>query len=201
LCASIWYHIIHGHLEIDNLGANVVLIDIIGQLGQFQNVNQLQIGLDSIREGGPQFRDSGNDTNLQSFISHCQEHLLLAETSVAPQGSALRDLELPVEEAPESLMPLAAGQTIVRAALDSHERIALVTSDGSSERVWRVDDDHVSLLTPRPLRYGPTLAFTAQGSIALSVGGAGKPSLFVLWRSSGPPLRLDPVPAVGFVLP
>ncbi len=139
------------------------------------------------------------------LLGPAEESLLFSQ--VHPQVSSdtgLRTLEVPIDEEPETLAALPPNQTFLHGVLDpAGARVGYVSGDGASEKLWRLDaeDGDVELLTPRPLHYGPTLTFTPKGSLALSVGQLGTPSLFVVWAASGPPLRLQPQAATGFILP
>ena len=59
----------------------------------------------------------------------------------------------------------------------------------------------VGLLTPRKLRFGPTLAVGPDDELGVTVGKLGLSNVFAVWRWPAPPKRLPVVQQPGFYLP
>jgi len=80
---------------------------------------------------------------------------------------------------------------------------AFVERTPAKERVWRFDPAAGALVkfSERALFYGPTLTWTPAGELALSVGQGGVLSLFAVWPTNAPVVRLPTPVAPGFLLP
>jgi hypothetical protein len=82
-------------------------------------------------------------------------------------------------------------------------RVAFVLRVPMAEFVWVCNPSALTLdtLTARPLIYGPTLAFTSSGLLALTVGGPFGPTVKIGWDAPGAITRLPVGSGPGFVLP
>ncbi|MBL8800373.1 MAG: hypothetical protein JNN27_00135 [Planctomycetes bacterium] len=80
---------------------------------------------------------------------------------------------------------------------------AFVERTPNKERLWRFDPSAGALVkfSERALFYGPTLTWTPSGELAFSVGQGGVLSLFAVWPTNAPVLRLPTPVAPGFLLP
>jgi len=98
---------------------------------------------------------------------------------------------------------LGASVTFNRFAVRTDGWVGLVVSDSGSEWVARVDlvSGARELLTTIPLAFGPTLAWTSGGRLALSGGIAGLDPLFAGWGLGTPSFLAPIAPQPGFVLP
>ena len=98
---------------------------------------------------------------------------------------------------------LGSSVTFNRFAVRADGWVGLVVDDGGNEWVARVDlvSGARELLTTLPLSFGPTLAWTSGGRLALSGGIAGQDPLFAGWGLGVPNFLAPIAPQPGFVLP
>jgi hypothetical protein len=98
---------------------------------------------------------------------------------------------------------LGSSVTFDRFAVRADGWVGLVVDDGGDEWVARVNlvSGARELLTMIPLSFGPTLAWTNGGRLALSGGIAGLDPLFAGWGLGVPSFLAPIAPQPGFVLP
>jgi hypothetical protein len=144
------------------------------------------------------------DVKSIDFIERCGSDVLVAlRRSIGPKDRELYRVSAPYTQASSVLLTIPSGDRFERPTPRFDGTLAFVQSKNASESLWRLPPlaPQPTLFTHRPLSYGPTLAFTPSGDLAFSVGANALNSIFALWPTTPPVVRL-PVPVgPGFVLP
>lgn len=138
------------------------------------------------------------------LMEHAGSNILLSVRSLSdPEEMGVQRLTASLSGDPDLLLPLASSSRFARGILGSDGSFGFITAQGTTELAWRLQPStgEIRLLTQRPLVFGPTLALTSGGAMALSVGAPGAPAVFLLWPNAGPLRRLSTQAAGGFVLP
>lgn len=120
-----------------------------------------------------------------------------------PEDSGLQHLAGDDEDELSMLFEYGATTTYSRGIAGPGGWYAFVVRQGNVEFLLqaRPSTGEVRLLTSRPLVYGTSLGFDASGTLAVSVGAPGSPSIFLAWPVGAPAHRLSAQPISGFVLP
>jgi hypothetical protein len=144
------------------------------------------------------------DVKSVEFIERAGSDLLVSlRRSVGAKNRELYRIGAPYTAASSALLTVDGADDFVRQAARADGTFVFVQHKATAESLWRLTPlaPAPALFTNRPLDYGPTLGFAANGGAVFSVDPGANNSIFALWSSNGPVHRL-PVPVgPGFVLP
>ncbi len=145
--------------------------------------------------------DGVSDVGAMQFLG--DEVLLAATRPDDPAQSGISRVELGTHPESELFLQLSLASQHSRGLRGPDGWYAFVTQQNGGERLWQVNlsSDDTLLLTPRPLTYGQSLAYTDDGTLVFSVGAPGAPALFLVWPRNASAHRLWTEAVPGFVLP
>ena len=149
---------VEGSLVLDGVGADLLSVEVD------------ETGAD----------DTFSDVASMDLMELVGGALVVAlQSSDDPHEDGLWLLPDPLDDdTAQMVLALPAPNRVLRGvASPDGSTVGFVTTDGSSEFVWRLDvaSGQVELLTPRPLVFGSTLGFAPNGALTLSVGPPGTP--------------------------
>jgi hypothetical protein len=144
------------------------------------------------------------DVKSVDFIERAGSDVLVSlRRSSGTKNRELYRFSAPFTASGAALLSVNGTDTFGRQAERADGTFVLVQHKTTAESLWRVTPlvPAPKSFTNRPLTYGPTLGFAANGDAAFSVDPGANNSIYALWSSNGPVHRL-PVPVgPGFVLP
>ncbi|MBI5434953.1 MAG: hypothetical protein HZA52_19120 [Planctomycetes bacterium] len=132
------------------------------------------------------------------------ELMLSVRDSQGNKPQQLWRVDSAIAGSPTLVATFQPGNELDRVAVRADGWLAFIEAGGPSEFVWRYGSasGQVTLLTSRPLPYGPSMGFAPAGELLFSIGVPGAQALYGAWPFAGAPKRLPIGPVQpGFVLP